>query len=147
MNYHCIWKSESLDVLSNGLKSYEHKKRQPGWVASQASSSSKNLTACWICSQQSWIQILNHTCKWTTSSELCSSRARCRLWIYSCFSLLFTTQDVLPREVCNSVTEIPYWWHKISPKSGKKLWLVDVVVISFYLLFIKWQTKGHKGQM
>ena len=32
MNYHCIWKSGSLDVLSNGLKSYEQKKKQPGWV-------------------------------------------------------------------------------------------------------------------
>ena len=35
------------------------------------------------------------------------------------------------RNVCDSVTEIPYWWRKICPKSGQKRWLVDGVVTLF----------------
>ena len=37
------------------------------------------------------------------------------------------------RNVWNS-KEILYRWHKICPESGQELWLVDVVVILFYLL-------------
>ena len=32
------------------------------------------------------------------------------------------------RIVCDSATEIPYWWRKISPESGHKRWLDDGVV-------------------
>ena len=32
------------------------------------------------------------------------------------------------RNVCDSTTEIPYWWRKICPESGQKRWLVDGVV-------------------
>ena len=32
------------------------------------------------------------------------------------------------RNICDSVTEIPYWWRKICPQSGQKRWLVDGVV-------------------
>ena len=39
------------------------------------------------------------------------------------------------RNVCDWATEIPYWWRKICPESGQELWLVDIVVILFYLLF------------
>ena len=35
------------------------------------------------------------------------------------------------RNVCDSVTEIPYWWCKICPESGQKCWLVDRVVTLF----------------
>ena len=35
------------------------------------------------------------------------------------------------RNVCDSVTEIPYWWFKICPESGQKPWLVEGVVILF----------------
>ena len=35
------------------------------------------------------------------------------------------------RNVCNSATEIPYWWRKICPKSSQKCWLVDAAVIFF----------------
>ena len=35
------------------------------------------------------------------------------------------------RNVCDSATEIPYWWRKICLKSGQKRWLVDRVVILF----------------
>ena len=28
------------------------------------------------------------------------------------------------RNVCDSATEIPYWWRKICPESGQKRWLV-----------------------
>ena len=50
------------------------------------------------------------------------------------------------RNVCDSATEIPYWWRKICPESGRKRWLDDGVVtvttakrncdkrIKFYLL-------------
>ena len=43
-------------------------------------------------------------------------------------------------------TEIPYWWCKNCRESGQELWLVDVVVILFYLLFTndRQKTKGHK---
>ena len=32
------------------------------------------------------------------------------------------------RNVCDSATEIPYWWRKICPECGQKHWLVDGVV-------------------
>ena len=32
------------------------------------------------------------------------------------------------RNVCDSATEILYWWRKICPESGQKRWLVDGVV-------------------
>ena len=35
------------------------------------------------------------------------------------------------RNVCDSATEIPYWWRKICPKSGQKRLLVDRVVTLF----------------
>ena len=35
------------------------------------------------------------------------------------------------RNVCDSATEIPYWWRKICPESGQKRWLVDRVVTLF----------------
>ena len=35
------------------------------------------------------------------------------------------------RNVCDSATEIPYWWRKICPESGQKRWLVDGVVALF----------------
>ena len=35
------------------------------------------------------------------------------------------------RNVCDSATEIPYWWRKICPESGQKRWLVDGVVTLF----------------
>ena len=34
------------------------------------------------------------------------------------------------RIVCDSATEIPYWWRKIYPESGHKRWLDDGVVTS-----------------
>ena len=42
-----------------------------------------------------------------------------------------------------------YWWRKICPESGQELWLVDIIVILFYLLFTndRQTTKGHKGNM
>ena len=41
--------------------------------------------------------------------------------------------------VCDSATEIPYWWRKICPKSGQKRWLVDWVVTLH-----EWQTKDKR---
>ena len=35
------------------------------------------------------------------------------------------------RNVCDSATEISYWWRKICPESGQKRWLVDGVVTLF----------------
>ena len=35
------------------------------------------------------------------------------------------------RNICDSATEIPYWWRKISPESGQKCWLVDRAVTLF----------------
>ena len=35
------------------------------------------------------------------------------------------------RNVCDSATEIPYWWRKICAESGQKRWLVDRVVTLF----------------
>ena len=35
------------------------------------------------------------------------------------------------RNVCDSATEIPYWWRKIWPESGQKRWLVDGLVTLF----------------
>ena len=35
------------------------------------------------------------------------------------------------RNICDSMTEIPYWWRKICPESGQKRWLVDWVVTLF----------------
>ena len=35
------------------------------------------------------------------------------------------------RNVCDSATEIPYWWRKICPESGQKPWLVYGVVTLF----------------
>ena len=35
------------------------------------------------------------------------------------------------RNVCDSATEIPYWWRKICPESGQKRWLVNGVVTLF----------------
>ena len=35
------------------------------------------------------------------------------------------------RNVCDSATEIPYWWRKICPESGQKRWLVEGVVTLF----------------
>ena len=35
------------------------------------------------------------------------------------------------RNVCDSATEIPYWWRKICPESGQKRWLVDGVITLF----------------
>ena len=53
------------------------------------------------------------------------------------------------RNVCASATEILYWWRKICPESGRELWLGDIAVILFYLMFTndRQKTKGHKGQM
>ena len=53
------------------------------------------------------------------------------------------------RNVCDSVTETPYWWRKICLESCQELWLVNVAVILFYLLFTndRQKTKCHKGQM
>ena len=39
------------------------------------------------------------------------------------------------KNICASATEIPYWWRKICPESGQELWLVDIIVILFYLMF------------
>ena len=41
--------------------------------------------------------------------------------------------------VCDSATEIPYWWRKICPKSGQKRWLVDWVDTLH-----EWQTKDKR---
>ena len=35
------------------------------------------------------------------------------------------------RNVCDSATEIPYWWCKICPEYGQKRWLVDGAVTLF----------------
>ena len=35
------------------------------------------------------------------------------------------------RNVCDSATEIPYWWRKICPESGQKCLLVNGVVTLF----------------
>ena len=51
------------------------------------------------------------------------------------------------RNVCDSATEIPYWWCKICLESSHKCWLDDEVVALFCLLFSNWQAKGYKGQM
>ena len=48
------------------------------------------------------------------------------------------------RNVCASATEITYWWRKICPESGQELWLVDIVVILFYLLFTNDRQKATK---
>ena len=39
------------------------------------------------------------------------------------------------RKVCASATEIPCWWRKNCPDSGQELWLVEIVVTLFYMLF------------
>ena len=48
------------------------------------------------------------------------------------------------RNVCDSATEIPYWWRKICPESGQKRWLVDGVVTLFWLLFTNDRQKATK---
>ena len=66
---------------------------------------------------------------------------------YSRFSLLLAV--FTRRNVCATATEMPYWWRKICPESGQELWLVDIVVILFYLLsrIPDKRKKGHKGRM
>ena len=51
--------------------------------------------------------------------------------------------------VSSSMTEMPYWWHKICPESGQELSLVKVLFLFFLLLFTNYRqnTKDHKGQM
>ena len=46
------------------------------------------------------------------------------------------------RNVCDSATEIPYWWRKISPESGHQRWLDNRVVTLVWHCF--WMT--DKGQ-
>ena len=41
------------------------------------------------------------------------------------FSSLFVAGDVSGINVCDSATEIPYWWREIGPESGHKRWLDD----------------------
>ena len=54
------------------------------------------------------------------------------------------------RNVCDSATEIPYWWRKICPKSGQKRfnigWRSSYIVLA---TVYEWQRKdkGHKGQV
>ena len=53
------------------------------------------------------------------------------------------------RNFCDSATETPYWWRKICLETCQELWLVNLVVILFYLLFTneRQKTKCHKVQM
>ena len=59
------------------------------------------------------------------------------------FSLLIAAGGRFARRnVCDSATEIPYWWRKISPESGHKPWLDNRVVTLFWHCL--WMT--DKGQ-
>ena len=48
--------------------------------------------------------------------------------------------------VSSSMTEMPYWWHKICPESGQELSLVKVLFLFFLLLFHELQTKHKRSQ-
>ena len=66
------------------------------------------------------------------------------------FSLLFAAGgSFATNNVCDSATDIPYWWRKICPEAGQKRWLDDGVVTLFQLLSRndRQKTKGYKGQM
>ena len=59
------------------------------------------------------------------------------------FSLLIAAGGRFARRnVCDSATEIPYWWRKISPESAHKRWLDNRVVTLFWHCL--WMT--DKGQ-
>ena len=45
------------------------------------------------------------------------------------------------RNICDSSTEIPYWWRKICPESGQKRWLVNGVATVY-----EWRTKDKRPQ-
>ena len=67
-----------------------------------------------------------------------------------CFSSLIATGvRFAKRNVCDSVTEIPYWWCKICPESGHKRWLDVRVVILFHPLFTNdsQKTRGYKAHI
>ena len=46
-------------------------------------------------------------------------------------SLIAAERRFARRNVCDSATEIPYWWLKSCPDSGQKRWLVDGAVTLF----------------
>ena len=64
-------------------------------------------------------------------------------------SLIATGVRFAKRNVCDSVTEIPYWWCKIYPESGHKRWLDVGVVILFHPLFTNDSQKirGYKAHI
>ena len=45
-------------------------------------------------------------------------------------------------KVCDSATEIPYWWRKICPESGQKRWLVDRVPAREPSLSVAWARRN-----
>ena len=65
-------------------------------------------------------------------------------WELACenshFSSLLIVGCFVRRKVCNSVTEILYWWRKVCLESGQKRWLVNRVVTFFQLLFMNDRT-------
>ena len=62
-----------------------------------------------------------------------------------CFSSLISAGGHFAgRNICNSATEISYWWRKICLESAQKHWLDDGVVTLFQLLFMKGRQKATK---
>ena len=59
-------------------------------------------------------------------------------------SLIAAGVHCAKRNVCDSATEISYWWHKTCPESGHKRWLDVGVVILFHPLFMndRQKTRG-----
>ena len=50
------------------------------------------------------------------------------------------------RNVCDSATEITYWWHKICPESSQTRWLVDRGSCFALAIVHEWQTKDKRPQ-
>ena len=64
---------------------------------------------------------------------------------YSCFSLFLTARDVLSRGTSAPQRQNFHMYScKICPEFGQELWLVDIVVILFYLLIMHDRQKATK---
>ena len=89
--------------------------------------------------------------KWTSFRffHLLNTHPVCSLQIQLFLLTPHCQERFTRRNFCDSVTEIPYWWRKICLETCQELWLVNLVVILFYLLFTneRRKTKCHKGQM
>ena len=119
---------------------------EPGAWRNQSTSNSRVSFS--FCNCAKWISWLRSRSVAAGHEEVCGSDLSGKgspsykgglVTMVGCYSLrkhlfllaLRCEGHIARRNVCDSATEIPYWWHRICPESGQKGWLVDEEVTLF----------------